>query len=49
MRTVTVETGGVDVRVGSPPSGEPPQLGATLALGFAADAAVLIPPDPKHG
>ena len=49
VRTVTVETGGVDVRVGSPPSGEPPQLGATLALGFAADAAVLIPPDPKHG
>jgi 2-aminoethylphosphonate transport system ATP-binding protein len=48
VRTVTVETGGVEMRVGSPPSGEPPQLGATLALGFAADAAVLIPPDPQH-
>ncbi len=49
VRTVTVEAGGVQVRVASPPSGEPPQLGATLELRFAADAAVLIPPDAEHG
>jgi 2-aminoethylphosphonate transport system ATP-binding protein len=49
LRTVTIETGGVQVRLASPPSGDPPQLGATLAVRFAADSAVLIALDPRHG
>jgi 2-aminoethylphosphonate transport system ATP-binding protein len=49
LRTVTIETGGVQVRLASPPSGDPPQLGATLAIRFAADSAVLIALDPRHG
>jgi hypothetical protein len=37
------------VRLASPPSGDPPQLGATLAIRFGADCAVLIALDPRHG
>jgi 2-aminoethylphosphonate transport system ATP-binding protein len=49
VRTVTLEAGGVQIRLASPPSGEPPQLGATLAVSFATDNAVVIAADTKHG
>jgi 2-aminoethylphosphonate transport system ATP-binding protein len=49
VRTVTIEASGVQIRLASPPSGEPPQLGATLAVSFAADKAVVIAADAKHG
>jgi 2-aminoethylphosphonate transport system ATP-binding protein len=49
LRTVTIEADGVQVRLASAPSGDPPQLGDTLAVRFAADSAVLIALDPRHG
>jgi 2-aminoethylphosphonate transport system ATP-binding protein len=48
LRTVTIEAGGEQVRLASPPAGEPPQLGASLTARFAAEEAVLIAVDRPH-
>jgi 2-aminoethylphosphonate transport system ATP-binding protein len=49
MRTVTIETNGEHLRLASPPAGEPPQLGASIAARFAAADAVLVAADTPHG
>ena len=40
--SITIEAGGEHLRFVSPPSGEPPQLGSSLTVRFAAEDAVLI-------
>jgi 2-aminoethylphosphonate transport system ATP-binding protein len=40
--SITIEAGGEHLRLASPPSGEPPQLGSSLTARFSADDAVLI-------